>query len=107
MPEALLKAILAALEQQNELLAKMIGRQQQEQWKKANPQLSKRCAGVVKALGQMQQSLLEEVADTAEEMDDCENPWLVHDFIDKFGTRMMHLNGLIQVFTQLGSSGNA
>ena len=106
MTDALLQSILVALQQQNELLTKMIGRQeqQQEQWKKANPELSKRCAGVVQALGRMQQSLLEEVAGTTEEMDDCESPFVVHDFVDKFGTRMMHLNGLIQVFTQLGSN---
>ena len=49
-------------------------------------------------------SLTREVNDTAEDMLDGE--FVLNEFIDRFGPRLAHLNGVLQVLSQLSSTPN-
>ena len=49
--------------------------------------------------------LTEEIQDTAEEMADGD--FLLNEFIDRYGPRLAHLNGVIQVLAQLSSAPTA
>ncbi|MGQ9576420.1 MAG: hypothetical protein ACUVUC_13995 [Thermoguttaceae bacterium] len=112
---ALLRAILAAQDRQNELLEEMLNQlnatQRQRanelgQWKQANPQLARNCRQAAEALGKIQTeylvSLTQEINENYESLRDGE--FMLAEFIDRFGPRLAHLNGLLQVLSQLSSS---
>lgn len=111
---ALMRQMLAGQERQNQLLedlANQMGAAQRQratelgQWKEANPQLARRCRMAAETLSQVQtaflQSLTEEVADNV----DCllEGEFMLNEFVDRFGPRLAHLNGVLQVLSQLSS----
>jgi hypothetical protein len=113
----LLREILNGQDRQNELLEELISqvgahhRQRQAelgQWKQANPGLAKSCKLAADALSKVQaeflDSLTREVNDTAEDMMDGE--FVLNEFIDRFGPRLAHLNGVLQVLSQLSSTPN-
>lgn len=113
----LLRDILAAQDRQNELLEELVnqlsGPQKQRtaelgQWKQANPRLAKGCRMAAEALSKVQSEFLEaltdEVNSNAEELLDGE--FVLNEFIDRFGPRLAHLNGVIQVLAQLSSVPN-
>ena len=111
----LLRDILAAQDRQNELLEELVthlsGSQKQRanelgQWKQANPQLAKNCRLAAEALGKVQTefltSLTREVGENYESLMDGE--FMLNEFVDRFGPRLAHLNGLLQVLSQLSST---
>jgi hypothetical protein len=113
----LLREILAAQDRQNELLEEMVGQfgatQKQRanelgQWKQANPHLARNCRTAAEALGKVQAEFLEsltaEVNDNYEHLLDGE--FMLNEFVDRFGPRMAHLNGLLQVLSQLSATPN-
>jgi len=113
----LLRDILAAQDRQNELLEELIGQlnlsQKQKQnelgqWKQANPRLAHSCRKAAEALGKVQAEFLESL--TAEVNTNYENllegDFMLNEFVDRFGPRLSHLNGLLQVLSQLGASPN-
>lgn len=113
----LLRELLAAQDRQNELLEEMIGQfntvQKQRanelgQWKQANPHLARSCRMAAEALGKVQTEFLESL--TAEVTANYENlldgEFMLNEFIDRFGPRMAHLNGLLQVLSQLSATPN-
>jgi hypothetical protein len=113
----LLRELLAAQDRQNELLEEMIGQfsaaQKQRanelgQWKQANPHLARSCRMAAEALGKVQTEFLESL--TAEVSANYENfldgEFMLNEFVDRFGPRMAHLNGLLQVLSQLSSTPN-
>lgn len=113
----LLRDILAAQDRQNELLEELVGhlsaahRQRSNelgQWKQANPHLARNCRMAAEALGKVQAefigSLTAEVNANYENLLDGE--FMLTEFIDRFGPRMAHLNGLLQVLSQLGATPN-
>jgi hypothetical protein len=113
----LLREILNSQDRQNELLEELISqvgahhRQRQAelgQWKQANPRLARSCKLAADALSKVQaeflDSLTREVNDTAEDMMDGE--FVLNEFIDRFGPRLAHLNGVLQVLSQLSSLPN-
>ncbi len=113
----LLREILAAQDRQNELLEEMIGQfnttQKQRanelgQWKQANPHLARSCRVAAEALGKVQTEFLESL--TAEVSANYENlldgEFMLNEFVDRFGPRMAHLNGLLQVLSQLSATPN-
>jgi hypothetical protein len=113
----LLRDILAAHDRQNELLEELINQlgsaQKQRanelgQWKQANPRLARHCRMAAEALGKVQTEFLEslttEVADNYENLLDGE--FVLNEFVDRFGPRMAHLNGLLQVLSQLSAVPN-
>lgn len=113
-----LRQVLEAQDRTNELLEELISqfgaaqRQRQHelgQWRQANPGLAKACRHAAEALSRVQtqflDSLTAEVQDSAEALLDGE--FVLNEFIDRFGPRMAHLNGVLQVLSQLGSTPNA
>jgi predicted DsbA family dithiol-disulfide isomerase len=113
----LLRELLAAQDRQNELLEEMVnqfsaGQRQRNvelgQWKQANPHLAHHCRLAAEALGKVQTEFLESL--TAEINANYENlldgDFMLNEFVDRFGPRMAHLNGLLQVLAQLSAVPN-
>ena len=113
----LLRQLLAGQDRQNELLEELIGQissnQRQRahelgQWKQANPRLARNCRVAAEALGKVQaeflDSLTREIGDNYENL--MEGEFMLNEFVDRFGPRMAHLNGLLQVLSQLSATPN-
>ncbi len=114
----ILEQILVAQDRQNELLEEMMSQmnsaQRQRatelnQWKQANPHLADTCRQAAETLSQVQSeflhSLTTEVEENGEGMMDGE--FMLTEFVDRFGPRLAHLNGVLQVLSQLSSSPTA
>jgi hypothetical protein len=114
----LLREVLAAQDRTNELLEELVGimatahkqrLQELHQWKNANPRLSAACREAAEALSRVQveylERITEEIHDTAEDM--VYGEFALNEFVDRFGPRLAHLNGVIQVLAQLSSASQA
>ncbi len=81
--------------------------QELNQWKKANPDLADGCREAAEVLSKVQveylDRLTEEITDSHDHLIDGE--FMLNEFIDRYGPRLAHLNGVIQVLAQLGASG--
>lgn len=110
----LLQQLLDGQERQNELLQEMIesmnASQRQRsaelgQWKQSNPQLSDRCRKAAEILSDVQTEFLESLTNEIEYNSDTllEGEFMLNEFVDKFGPRLAHLNGVLQVLSQLSS----
>ena len=110
----LLREMVVSQQKQNQLLEDLIAQnaaiQKQrmnelQQWKDANPHLSKHCRKAAETLSRVQTSFLEsltvEILDNEEHLVDGE--FMLNEFVDRFGPRLAHLNGVLQVLAQLGS----
>jgi hypothetical protein len=110
----LLRNILAAQDRQNELLEELVNQmsaaqrqrnQELAQWKQANPDLARNCRLAAEALSQVQVNFLgtmtEEIRDNSEAL--MEGEFMLNEFVDRFGPRLAHLNGVLQILAQLGS----
>jgi hypothetical protein len=79
--------------------------QELHQWKNANPRLANSCREAAEALSRVQveylERMTEEINDTADEM--VYGEFMMNEFVDRFGPRLAHLNGVIQVLAQLSS----
>lgn len=111
----LLREMLSAQDRQNELLEELvaqIGATQRQranelgQWKEANPLLARRCRQAAEALSKVQTEFLKmlthEIGDNFEAMLDGE--FMLNEFVDRFGPRLAHLNGVLQVLSQLSAA---
>ncbi|MGL6225240.1 MAG: hypothetical protein ACRC10_01285 [Thermoguttaceae bacterium] len=111
----LMRSMVAAQDRQNELLEELVGqismvhRQRMFElaaWKQANPELAAYCKMAAEKLGKIQTDVLstitEEVEDSYESFMDSE--FMLGEFVDRFGPRFAHLNGLLQVLAQLGNA---
>jgi hypothetical protein len=109
----LLQNILHAVDRQNELMEELIsqvnlGQKQRQheisQWKEANPRLAKNCRVASEALAKVQTEFLAtlttEINDNPDALMDGE--FMLNEFIDRYGPRLAHLNGVLQVLAQLG-----
>ena len=114
----LLRDILSAQDRSNalleELLRTMNTAQKQRagelhQWKQANPDLAQRCRRAVEALSRVHVEYLDTMTDEINSSWDgmMEGEFMLNEFVDRFGPRLAHLNGMIQVLAQLSSSVNA
>jgi hypothetical protein len=114
----LLREVLAAQDRTNELLEELVGimatahkarLQELHQWKNANPRLAESCREAAEALSRVQveylERMTEEINDTADDM--CYGEFMMNEFVDRFGPRLAHLNGVIQVLAQLSSTSQA
>jgi hypothetical protein len=110
----LLRDILQALDRQNELMEELISQvntvqrqrmQELAHWKEANPRLSKNCRVASEALAKVQTEFLASLAGEVIENPDAllDGDFMLNEFIDRYGPRLAHLNGVLQVLTQLGS----
>jgi len=111
----LLREVLAAQDRTNEILEELVGvmatthkqrAQELHQWRHANPRLAESCREAAESLSRVQleylERITEEINDTADDMVDGE--FVLNEFVDRFGPRLAHLNGVIQVLAQLSSA---
>jgi len=112
---ALLHQLVLGQDRQNELLEEMVDQMQSNQrqraneltqWKDANPLLARRCRAAAEALSQVQteflQTLTVEVNDSHEDMIDSD--FVLNEFVDRYGPRLAHLNGVLQLLSQLSAN---
>ena len=110
-----LHELLAGQDRQNELLEELIsllGTAQKQraaelgQWKQANPRLAQGCRVAAESLSRVQteflNSMTQEISENFESLLDGE--FMLNEFVDRFGPRMAHLNGLLQVLSQLSAT---
>jgi len=113
----LLRELLAAQDRHNELLEELVShlctaqRQRANElgnWKQANPGLARSCRVAAEALSRVQTeyliSLTQEISENYESLRDGE--FMLNEFVDRFGPRLAHLNGLLQVLSQLSATPN-
>jgi hypothetical protein len=112
---ALLRQVIAGQERQTALLKELnvqMGATQRQraqelsQWKDAHPDLAEHCRAAAETLSQVQTQFLQKLTEEVEENEDClmDGEFMMHEFVDRFGPRMAHLNGVLQVLSQLSSS---
>ena len=112
---SLLKQMVASEQRQTQLLEQLVEQSTAAtkqrvtdlgQWKNAHPELSRACRVAAETLGRVQgqflQKLTEEVLDNEESLVDGD--FMLNEFVDRFGPRLAHLNGLLQVLAQLSST---
>ncbi len=110
----LLQQMIISQDRTNELLEEVVeqmgaGQRQRAselgQWKEANPLLARKCRFAAEALGKVQTEFLEnltyEISDNFENMLDGE--FVLNEFVDRFGPRLAHLNGVLQLLSQLSA----
>jgi hypothetical protein len=113
----LLRQIVTVQERQTKLMEEMVhhlgAAQKQRQaelgaWKEQNPELAESCKQAAETLSKVQtqflQSVTQEVIDSDESLLDSE--YMLNEFVDRFGPRLVHLNGILQVLAQLSASSN-
>jgi len=111
----LLRQILAAQDRQNELLEELVNllsaahkqrAAELGQWRQANPGLARSCREAAEALGRAQTEFLQNVTHEIKENLDAllDGDFMLHEFVDRFGPRLVHLNGLLQVLSQLSAT---
>ncbi len=111
----LLREVLAAQDRTNEILeelaAVMAGAQKQRmqelhQWKRANPRLAKTCRKAAESLSRVQIEYLERITEEIDESgeDMIHGEFMLNEFVDRYGPRLAHLNGVLQVLSQLSST---
>ena len=111
---ALLQQLVIGQDRTNELLEELVdqlGSAQRQranelgQWKEANPILARKCRAAAEALSQVQTEFLEnltyEVNDNFENLLDGE--FVLNEFVDRYGPRLAHLNGVLQLLSQLSA----
>lgn len=111
----ILREVLAAQDRTNEILEELVGimatshkqrLQELHQWKNANPRLAESCRDAAEALSRVRveylERMTEEISDTADDM--AYGEFVMNEFVDRFGPRLAHLNGVIQVLAQLSSA---
>lgn len=114
---ALLRDVLNAQDRTNELLEELVGTmagmQKQRaselnQWREAHPYLANSCREAAEALSRVQVEFLdrmtEDINDAGDDM--LEGEFMLNEFVDRYGPRLAHLNGVIQVLAQLSSVPN-
>ena len=113
----LLRQLVAGQQRQNELLAELtqlsVGMHKQraaelQNWKDANPALAKACRRAAETLNLVQTRFLESITEEVEENQEhlADGDFMLHEFVDRFGPRLAHLNGVLQVLSQLSDAGN-
>lgn len=114
----LMRELVNAQDRQNELLEELVNQmganqrqrnQELQQWKNANPELATKCRTAAEALSHVQtaylSSLADEVIENADALTDGE--FMLSEFVDRFGPRLAHLNGVLQVLAQLGGQASS
>ena len=111
----LLNQLVVGQQQQNRLLEELVHQQvaankqrasELQQWKNSNPDLARSCRQAAETLSRVQTQFLdtmtEEIANSEEHL--VEGEYMLNEFVDRFGPRLAHLNGVLQVLAQLSSS---
>jgi hypothetical protein len=113
----LLRDILSSQDRTNELLEEMVSvmanthkqrASELHQWRNAHPELAAACREAAEALSRVQIEYLNRLTDdvNASSEDLVDGEFVLNEFIDRYGPRLAHLNGVIQVLAQLSSVPN-
>jgi hypothetical protein len=111
---ALLRQLVAGQTKHNKLVEELIQQQNAAQrqrsnelgqWKEANPELAKCCRTAAETLSRVQTQFLRNLTDEVLDNEDCllDGEFMLNEFVDRFGPRLAHLNGVLQVLSQLSS----
>lgn len=114
---ALLRQAISNQEEQNKLLRELNNQlnasqrhrvHELDQWKDANPELAESCQSAAKTLSQVQVQFLRNLTEEIEVHGDClmDGEFMLNEFVDRFGPRLAHLNGVLQVLSQLSNTPN-
>jgi hypothetical protein len=109
---ALLRQLAAGQERQNKLLEDLSqhlsAAQRQRatelgQWKEAHPELAQNCRLAAETLSRVQTEFLRNLTEEIVENEDtlADGDFMLNEFVDRFGPRLAHLNGVLQVLSQL------
>lgn len=109
----LLRDMLTAQDRTNELLEELVGaltaqqrrrREEMQRWRDHNPRLAERCRDAAEVLSEVQTDYLERLTDDVRESgaEMAYGDFLLSEFVDRYGPRLAHLNGVIQALAQLG-----
>ncbi len=112
---ALLQQMVASQERQIRLLEEIhqqLGAQQRQQaadlknWKERNPDLAQWCRYAAEALSRVQIEFLENLTQEIQENEEhlMDGEFMFHEFVDRFGPRLAHLNGMLHVLGQLAAA---
>jgi hypothetical protein len=110
----LLRELVANSQKQSDLLLELLSqvslqhRQRAAElkaWKEANPQLARSCKRAAESLARVHTEFLDTIArEAAENADDfSDSEYALGEFIDRYGPRLAHFNGVLQLFAQLGA----
>jgi hypothetical protein len=110
----LLRDMIALQMKSCELLAELVNQvslQQRQRvaelkaWKEANPELAASCRQAAESLSKVHTEFLASIArDAAENAEDfTDSEYALGEFIDRYGPRLAHFNGVLQLFAQLGA----
>ncbi len=107
-----MRELLDHQRRQSSMHAQMISMQSQgaqqramelKQWRAAHPQLSLACRSALEMLGRVQSEyydkMVSEIDDSGTSLE--YGDYMVNEFIDRFGPRLVHLNSLLQLLSQL------
>jgi hypothetical protein len=111
----LLTRLVDGQERQNKLLEELVNHlsaaQRQRatelgQWKEANPELARGCRTAAETLSHVQTQFLEHLTEEVRENADVlmDGEFMLNEFVDRYGPRLAHLNGVLQVLSQLSSA---
>jgi len=111
---ALLRELVVAQQKSNELLGQLVAliSQQQRQraaelkaWREANPKLADSCRRAAESLTKVHTEFLPSIASEAASSGDdlLDSDYALGEFIDRYGPRLAHFNGIMQLFAQLGA----
>lgn len=111
---ALLRQMLAFQQRQNQLLEELtqhFGQAQRQratelgQWREANPELARCCRMAAETLSRVQTRFLQNLTNDITDNEDCllDGEFILNEFVDRYGPRLAHLNGVLQMLSQLSS----
>lgn len=110
----LLRDMVVLQQKSCELLAELLNQVSQQQrqrtaelkaWRDANPELAVSCRQAAESLAKVHTEFLASVAREAFENaeDYVDSEYALGEFIDRYGPRLAHFNGVLQLFGQLGA----
>ena len=111
----LLRELVSAQGQQSRLLSELISHISHSHrrkmydlgmWKQSHPELAEFCRRAAIKLERVQTDLLSTITEEVDDNVDAllDNEYVLGEFVDRFGPKFMHLNGLLQVLSQLGNA---
>jgi hypothetical protein len=112
---SLLRQVVTQQERQTKLLEDLVAQtgaaqrqrvQELGAWKEQNPKLAQHCKTAAETLAKVQTEFLQTVTQEVMASDDSlvDSEYMLNEFVDRFGPRLAHLNGILQVLAQLGTN---
>jgi hypothetical protein len=111
---ALLRQLVTGQAKQIQILEELVQQQNSAQrqraselgqWKQANPELARCCRTAAETLSRVQTQFLRNLTDEVMENEECllDGEFMLNEFVDRYGPRLAHLNGVLQVLSQLST----